>query len=110
MRLGFALARASLAVAAAFALLAAAFASAQTETTSGAGVVVRIDKRLDALVPAGAVIEKVADGFVFQLHGPEFSAHEGHGLLPWLPCSLERHEKVLQRVLADLGAKCVARL
>ena len=68
MRPGFRLARVRVA-AAALALLAAASASAQTETPAGAGVIVRIDKRLDALVPAGAAIEKVADGFVF-LEGP----------------------------------------
>jgi gluconolactonase len=57
------------AVLAAAALLVAATGRAQTETPAGAGVIVRLDPRLDALVPAGAVIEKVADGFVF-LEGP----------------------------------------
>jgi gluconolactonase len=50
-------------------LAAASLAVAQTETPAGAGVVVRHDPRFDALVPAGATIEKVADGFVF-LEGP----------------------------------------
>ena len=68
MRPGFGLTRAPIA-AAAFALLTALSAAAQTETPAGAGVIVRIDKRLDALVPLGAAIEKVADGFVF-LEGP----------------------------------------
>jgi gluconolactonase len=44
-------------------------AAAQTETPAGAGVVIRHDPRFDSLVPAGATIEKVADGFVF-LEGP----------------------------------------
>jgi len=51
------------------ALCAAVPASAQTETPAGAGVIIRHDARFDALVPAGATIEKVADGFVF-LEGP----------------------------------------
>ena len=59
----------SIAAAAALALLTAVSAAAQTETPAGVGVIVRIDKRLDALVPQGAAIEKVADGFVF-LEGP----------------------------------------
>jgi gluconolactonase len=50
-------------------LAAASLAAAQTETPAGAGVIVRHDPRFDALVPAGATIEKVADGFVF-LEGP----------------------------------------
>src|SRR5215510_12125979 len=69
MRPGFVLARARIAVVAALALLVAAFASAQAETPAGVGVIVRLDKRLDALVPSDAKIEKVADGFVF-LEGP----------------------------------------
>ena len=69
MRRGFGFTRAPVAAAAAFALLTALSAAAQTETAAGAGVVVRLDKRLDALVPHGAAIEKVADGFVF-LEGP----------------------------------------
>ena len=69
MRPGFGFTRAPVAAAAAFALLTALSAAAQTETAAGAGVIVRLDKRLDALVPHGAAIEKVADGFVF-LEGP----------------------------------------
>jgi gluconolactonase len=63
------IARALRAAMAALALLAALPAATQTETPAGVGVIVRIDKRLDALVPADAKIEKVADGFVF-LEGP----------------------------------------
>jgi gluconolactonase len=44
-------------------------AGAQDEVPAGEGSIVRIDPRFDALVPLGAVIEKVADGFVF-LEGP----------------------------------------
>jgi len=44
-------------------------ASAQTERPAGAGVIVRHDARFDALVPAAATIDKVAEGFVF-LEGP----------------------------------------
>jgi len=69
MRPGFGFTSAPVAAAAAFALLTALSAAAQTETAAGAGVIVRLDKRLDALVPHGAAIEKVADGFVF-LEGP----------------------------------------
>src|SRR5689334_7389162 len=69
MRPGFILACMRVAAASALALLAAAFASAQTEMPAGVGVIVRLDKRLDALVPSDAKIEKVADGFVF-LEGP----------------------------------------
>jgi gluconolactonase len=47
----------------------AGVASAQTETPAGVGVIVRHDARFDALVHAGAAIEKVAEGFVF-LEGP----------------------------------------
>jgi gluconolactonase len=57
------------AAAAACALLAAPPVGAQTETPAGAGVVIRLDPRWDALVPASATIEKVVDGFVF-LEGP----------------------------------------
>ena len=43
---------------------------AETETApaasgNGAGSILRVDPRLDALVPPGAVIEKVADGYMF---------------------------------------------
>lgn len=60
---------ASIALLSATTIFATLPAVAQTETPAGVGVVVRLDKRLDALVPAGATIEKVADGFVF-LEGP----------------------------------------
>lgn len=56
-------------IAAAAGVVLAASAVAQTEAPAGAGVVIRHDARFDALVPAGATIEKVADGFVF-LEGP----------------------------------------
>ncbi|RPI64365.1 MAG: SMP-30/gluconolactonase/LRE family protein, partial [Lysobacterales bacterium] len=69
MRPCFGLKNALIGAAAGFALLVAASAAAQTEMAAGAGVIVRIDPRFDALVPPGAVIEKVADGFVF-LEGP----------------------------------------
>ena len=69
MRPGFGLTRAPVAAVAAFAVLTALSVAAQTETPAGAGVIVRLDKRLDALVPPGAAIEKVAEGFVF-LEGP----------------------------------------
>ncbi|HUQ51211.1 MAG TPA: SMP-30/gluconolactonase/LRE family protein [Gammaproteobacteria bacterium] len=55
--------------AAAIALLVPMSLAAQTETPAGAGVIIRHDARFDSLVPAGATIEKVADGFVF-LEGP----------------------------------------
>ena len=38
-------------------------------TAAGAGMILRLDPRFDALVPPGAVIERVADGFEF-LEGP----------------------------------------
>ena len=69
MRPGFRLTGARVALAAALALLVAVPTAAQTETQAGAGVIIRHDPRFDALVPAGATIEKVVDGFVF-LEGP----------------------------------------
>jgi len=63
------------AVVAGAALLAAPTAPAQTETPAGAGVIVRLDPRFDALVPAGAAIEKVVEGFVF-LEGPAWLSDE----------------------------------
>src|SRR5688572_9055026 len=69
MRPGFGLTRARFGVTAALALLAAVSATAQTETPAGVGVIVRLDERFDTLVPQGAAIEKIADGFVF-LEGP----------------------------------------
>ena len=55
--------------AACLAMLTAQPGAAQTETPAGAGVIIRVDPRFDALVPAGATIEKVVEGFVF-LEGP----------------------------------------
>jgi gluconolactonase len=69
MRRFFGLKNASALATTGLVLLTALPAAAQTETPAGVGVVVRLDERLDALVPQGAVIEKVADGFVF-LEGP----------------------------------------
>jgi gluconolactonase len=54
---------------AAVALLAPWAGVAQTAPPEGAGAIIRLDPRFDALVPANAAIEKVADGFVF-LEGP----------------------------------------
>jgi len=93
MRPGFGFTRAPVAAAATFALLTALLAAAQTETAAGAGVIVRLDKRLDALVPHGAAIEKVADGFVF-LEGPVwrsadsrlfYSDLRGNAIYQWTP-------------------------
>ena len=44
---------------------AAACGAPEQEATPGAGGILRVDPRLDALVPADARIEKLADGFVF---------------------------------------------
>jgi gluconolactonase len=51
------------------ALLVPHSGGAQTATPAGAGAIIRVDPRFDALVPAGATIEKVVEGFVF-LEGP----------------------------------------
>ena len=40
---------------------------AETAPDTGAGTILRVDPRFDALVPADARIEKLADGFVFTL-------------------------------------------
>jgi len=69
MRPSFGLTKSIAAIAVNLALLTALPGSAQTETPAGAGVVIRHDARFDALVPPGASIEKVSDGFVF-LEGP----------------------------------------
>jgi gluconolactonase len=58
-----------------------AVAPAQTPARAGqaadsAGSIVRIDPRLDALVPAGAVVERLAQGFTF-LEGPVWVGGEG---------------------------------
>ena len=66
-------------------------ALAQTETPAGAGVILRVDSRFDALVPTGAMIEKLADGFVF-VEGPVwrsadsrlfFSDLRGNAIYQW---------------------------
>ena len=44
---------------------AAACGGPEPAANSGAGVILRVDPRFDALVPADARIEKLADGFVF---------------------------------------------
>ncbi len=46
-------------------LVAAACGAPDQPATSGAGVILRVDPRFDALVPIDARIEKLADGFVF---------------------------------------------
>jgi gluconolactonase len=61
--------------AATVALFAALPISAQTESPAGVGVIVRNDPRFDALVPRGASIEKLVDGFVF-LEGPVWSSSD----------------------------------
>ncbi len=43
---------------------------------AGAGTILRVDPRFDALVPADARIEKIADGFVF-IEGPIWLRDEG---------------------------------
>ena len=40
-------------------------AEAQATPDNGAGTILRVDPRLDSLVPADARIEKLADGFMF---------------------------------------------
>ena len=46
-----------------------------TPMQAGSGTVLRVDPRFDALVPAGASIEKLADGFMF-VEGPVWIAEE----------------------------------
>ena len=91
MRPCFGLRNALAAATVGLALVAASPAVAQTETPAGAGVIIRLDPRFDALVPAGATIEKVADGFVF-LEGPVwrsadsrlfFSDLRGNAIYQW---------------------------
>ena len=55
----------SLRLAGALLALVAAAACGAPDQAVGAGVILRVDPRLDALVPADARIEKLADGFVF---------------------------------------------
>jgi gluconolactonase len=50
-------------------------AAAQSPTPAGAGSIIRLDPRLDALVPADAKIEKIVEGFVF-LEGPAWISAE----------------------------------
>ena len=44
-------------------------AAAQPEAEAAIGEIVRLDPRVDALIPADAAIEKVAEGFTF-IEGP----------------------------------------
>ena len=62
-----------------------------TSPDTGAGTILRVDPRFDALVPDDARIEKLADGFVFT-EGPVwdraggrllFSDVRGNGVYPW---------------------------
>lgn len=91
MRAYFGLNGALAVVTAGLVLAAASPAAAQTETPAGAGVIVRHDPRFDALVPAGATIEKLVEGFVF-LEGPVwrssdsrlfFSDLRGNAIYQW---------------------------
>ena len=56
-------------------LAAAACGAPEQAATSGAGVILRVDPRFDALVPADARIEKLADGFSFT-EGPVWIREE----------------------------------
>ena len=51
---------------------------------TGAGTILRVDPRFDALVPAGARIEKLADGFVFT-EGPVWDRAGGRLLFSDVP-------------------------
>ena len=74
--------------------LAAACGGAEPEPAApdtGAGTILRVDPRFDALVPADARIEKLADGFIFT-EGPVwdraggrllFSDVRGNGVYQW---------------------------
>ncbi len=55
---------------------------------AGAGSILRIDPRFDALVPADAVIERLADGFVF-LEGPVWVRDESRLLYSELRGGIE---------------------
>ena len=68
-----------------------AAAPEMTAPDTGAGTILRVDPRFDALVPADARIEKLADGFVFT-EGPVwdraggrllFSDVRGNGVYQW---------------------------
>lgn len=50
-------------------------ASADGATAAGAGSILRLDPRFSSLVPPGALIEKVADGFTF-IEGPVWLSDE----------------------------------
>jgi len=63
------------------------------QDVADSGSILRLDARLDALVPAGAQIEKLADGFVF-LEGPVwdraatrllYSDLRGNAIYQWTP-------------------------
>ena len=56
-------------------LAAAACGAPEQAATLGAGVILRVDPRFDALVPADARIEKLADGFSFT-EGPVWVREE----------------------------------
>jgi gluconolactonase len=56
-------------------LAAAACGAPEQAATSGAGIILRVDPRFDALVPTDARIEKLADGFSFT-EGPVWVREE----------------------------------
>ena len=56
-------------------VLVAACGAPEQAADPGAGAILRVDARFDALVPADAVIEKLADGFVF-IEGPVWIEEE----------------------------------
>ncbi|HEU4333521.1 MAG TPA: SMP-30/gluconolactonase/LRE family protein, partial [Candidatus Eisenbacteria bacterium] len=70
---------------AAFALQPAPIGAAEI-----AGRVLRFDGRLDAVIPPGAVLEKVLDGFTW-VEGPLWNADEGYLLFSDIP-----HNRVIQ--------------
>lgn len=65
-------------------LLAAVGALAEGRAGGGVGRVERLDPRFDALVPPGAVLEKVADGSVWT-EGPLWDARAGALLFSDVP-------------------------
>lgn len=66
-------------------LLLAPSAPAQFADTAGpGGRIVRLDSRVDRLVPPGAVLEKVADGFTW-VEGPVWDRRGGHLLFSDIP-------------------------
>ena len=54
-----------------------ALSTPDTPVPAGAGSVLRLDPRFSSLVPPGAVIEKVAEGFTF-IEGPVWIGEEQH--------------------------------